>query len=217
MFTCNTCKSKKKKGPSLKDIFSKLDLVLSRLDATDERFEHIKNDIHSLEATLDMKIDQKIEDKMKSTAQINIQEQVSQCFRECKERDRRRASFMIFNLSDTQTKDENAKREDREKVELILEGINVTASITNLARVGKKGDGTRPLRVTTETESQQRKIIQNSWKVKNLTNYENVAFAPDRTRQQREERKELVAQLWDRRANVEDDLVIRGNQIVKKN
>ncbi|ELU01697.1 hypothetical protein CAPTEDRAFT_202695 [Capitella teleta] len=141
MFACNTCKSKKKKGPSLKDISSKLDLVLSRLDATDERFEHIKNDIHSLEATLDMKIDQKIEDKMKSTAQINIQEQVSQCFRECKERDRRRASFMIFNLSDTQSNDENAKREDRERVQLILEGINVTASITNLARVGKKGDG----------------------------------------------------------------------------
>ncbi|ELU06652.1 hypothetical protein CAPTEDRAFT_189285 [Capitella teleta] len=154
-----------------------------------------------------MKLDQKIEDKMKSTAQINIQEQVSQCFRECKERDRRRASFMIFNLSDTQSNDENAKGENRERVELILEGINVTASITNLARVGKKGGGTRALRVTTETESQQRKIIQNSWKVKNLTNHENVALAPDRTRQQRDERKGLVAQLRDRRANGEDDLI----------
>ena len=91
------------------------------------------------------------------------------------------------------------------------------AKIITTVRIGeKKEDKARPWKIVLEDAKTQREVLRNAWKVANIEEYKSLSINPDMTQEQREERKKLVKVLQERKRNGEKDLVIKGNNIVKK-
>jgi len=89
--------------------------------------------------------------------------------------------------------------------------------ITNLYRVGKRSDGTRPLVVKFDSVEIKNKFLKKSGglSVKHQNEVRKIYASIDRTEKQRQIHKNLVQQLKERRLKGEENLVIRGEKIVK--
>ncbi len=75
---------------------------------------------------------------------------------------------------------------------------------------GRRGDGSRLLRLKTKTPEQKAEVLRRARDLKNSSTYNNVFIRPDLTPMQLESRRRLRRELLDRRQRGEDVFIFRG-------
>ena len=69
--------------------------------------------------------------------------------------------------------------------------VEVTPSITNAIRLGKRGDRPRLLRITVSTESEKANVLRNTFKLRREQETNNIFISPDMTPREQELNKKL--------------------------
>ena len=117
-------------------------------------------------------------------------------------------NIMVFGLS------EEVNEEINTKVAEVLESLGEKPRV-EACRIGKKSpSAARPVKVSFSSSSIVQQILKKSSKLCGTERFKRVFLAPDRTAEERAQRKELVLELK-RRAGIEKDkkLFIRGGKI----
>ena len=117
-------------------------------------------------------------------------------------------NIMVFGLC------EEVNEEINTKVAEVLESLGEKPRV-EACRIGKKSpSAARPVKVSFSSSSIVQQILKKSSKLSGTERFKRVFLAPDRTAEERAQRKELVLELK-RRAGIEKDkkLFIRGGKI----
>ncbi len=98
-------------------------------------------------------------------------------------------NIMVFGLK------EEENEELQKKIGEVFESLDEKPRI-EASRLGKKsGTGVRPVKVRLSTSSAVQQILQKSRNLRKIKQFEKVFLSPDRTLEQRAQRKELVKEL----------------------
>ena len=117
-------------------------------------------------------------------------------------------NIMVFGLC------EEVNEEINTKIAEVLESLGEKPRV-EACRIGKKSpSAARPVKVSFSSSSIVQQILKKSSKLCGTERFKRVFLAPDRTAEERAQRKELVLELK-RRAGIEKDkkLFIRGGKI----
>jgi len=137
----------------------------------------------------------------------------------------RKSNVILYNIPEPKTgSKEDMKKHEQKKIGEVMERIDVASEVksVNFFRLGRKeeaGQRTRPLLVKVRSQAERDVILQKAYRCRDFLMEENgrqVAISPDRTKEEREERKNLVTQLQQRIDNGEKDLVLRNGRIIQK-
>ena len=109
--------------------------------------------------------------------------------------DGRDQNVMLFGVAEQQDEDTKAVVED------IFSGVEEKQYFVDCVRVGKKGSGgkSRPIKVRMRNANSATQAIVSGRKLRGKSETEGVYIAPDRTPEQRAERRRLVAIMRERR------------------
>ena len=131
----------------------------------------------------------------------------------------------MYKVTESVKAESKARKKDDEAhfkatlVKLSLPEMTVKA----VARLGSSTDGReRSIEVVLGSESETEMVLnrvqelRRSDKPEDTAIVESMQIAPDSTRRQRTKRKTLIQKLQHRKQEEEEDLVIKGNRIVKK-
>ena len=137
-------------------------------------------------------------------------EKVETMVGECREREKRRNNMIVFNLEEG--RDEN---EDVDRMKDILKSIKAVVPLVNLVRLGKKGDRSRPLRISTGSEEEKARVLRAAAKLRN-TEFKKIYISSDLTPLERERRRKLVEEMKEKNQQAENKTyVIRGWHVVE--
>ena len=123
----------------------------------------------------------------------------------------RSTNLIVYGLGETTT------TTDKDKVKGLFETLSEAPVLVSVERLGKgRGEGVRPIRVVLRTREVARTILGKSVQLKDSEVYQRVFIAPDRTFEERAERRELVSKLKERKElEPEKAWRIRGNSVVE--
>ena len=118
---------------------------------------------------------------------------VSSYLNEEKEKSKRRLNLIVHNLKEPSSEDgATRKKEDIKQInDLLQKHVEVTPSITNAIRLGKRGDRPRLLRITVSTESEKANVLRNTFKLRREQETKNIFISPDMTPREQELNKKL--------------------------
>ena len=107
----------------------------------------------------------------------------------------RSCNLMVYGLAES---DQHA---DRALVKELFEHLSEAPVLSEVVRLGKTGEegSVRPLRVVLRSKETVGAILGKSARLKDSDDYETVFISPDRSVEERKERRELVARLKERR------------------
>ena len=122
----------------------------------------------------------------------------------------RSSNLMVYGL------EESDQQSDRTLVKELFEHLSEAPVLSDVTRLGKKGgEGVRPVRVVLRNREIARTILGKSATLKDSDQYESVFVAPDRSVEERTERRVLVARLREKREKEPDKVWrIRRGSIV---
>ena len=145
-----------------------------------------------------------------------IAKQVSKCLEEHKERDNRATNIIVYKAKEPEAGNTAEKKaKDLSKAEELFEVIGVTPTIVRPMRIGKTGqEEPRPWKIQFADTKAPIDILRNARKLKGHEEFGEWSLAPDYTIAQREERRKLVTELRERKAQGEEDIGIRQNKIL---
>ena len=123
----------------------------------------------------------------------------------------RSSNLMVYGLA------ESDQQSDSTLVKELFEQLSEAPVLSEVARLGKRGgEGVRPVRVVLRNREVARTILGKSATLKDSDQYQSVFVAPDRSVEERTERRELVAKLREKRDNEPDKVWrIRRGSIVE--
>ena len=125
----------------------------------------------------------------------------------------RSTNLIVYGLHETATSS------DSDKVKGLFETLSEAPVVTKVERLGRgsaSGEGVRPIRVVLRSREVVRTILGKSAQLKDSEDYREVYIAPDRTFEERSERRELVSKLKEKREQEpEKGWKIKGNSIVE--
>ena len=108
----------------------------------------------------------------------------------------RSSNLIVYGLC------ENSTSNDSDKVKGLFHVLDEAPVLVRVERLGRDGgDGVRPVRVVMRTRETARTILGKSARLKDSGEYGTVYIAPDRTLEERVERRELVTKLKEKREN----------------
>lgn len=132
---------------------------------------------------------------------------------ELADRERRKNNLIIFNLPETSDQSKDIAFFN----ELCQPVFAITVKITKSLRLGKKVENkNRPLLISLENQNNTLYITSRAAYLRRHAKYENIYIVPDMTKYQRSKHKGLVDELKRRKANGEENLVIRNGEIVTR-
>ncbi len=142
---------------------------------------------------------------------------------EVDQRQQRRRSLVIHNLEES-VDAENDNLQIKEIFHEITNDEKVTISQQFLTsyRLGKITSGrNRTIKVHLKSEEFCRRVIQNTWNMRNSTKYKNIVIQPDLTPLQRRQLKTLLKEKklrnsYAEQCNEEPDWVIREGRLCRK-
>ena len=218
-WTCNQCKlnirSLSEENERLKTANSQL---VQENESLRRRLENLENQFSTFKTELKQEILREL--KSDSPPQPTIQsqplnEQVLACIREEKDRERRRLNLCLRNVPETDsTSNDHAQVITLFTSTLGVNGNEVNGGIKNIKRVGtQSGDRPRIIIIECSNYDLKRKLLQNSFKLKNYngpTNDKKVFLTPDMTKKQLEDDRNLRDELWSRRNNGKNVFIRRG-------
>ena len=108
-----------------------------------------------------------------------------------RERERRSANLIIYGIEEKSTDD--PKEQDKDFISSLLEKIGVAQRPKQIFRLGKKGDKTRPVKITMENEDDKDTIMARLGSLKNAEDmFRKVSVREDYTLEEREMVREMV-------------------------
>lgn len=189
----------------------------------DERLTDTTTRVDTLEEEMKkMKVDSVTTSADESSATANIKEEISKTVENELEKIRksheletqRTKNLIIHGAEETEEKDITTRmKNDSDFIVTTFRNLNVHTTVTRYTRLGKfDKDSTRPrlLLVSVASDADQKEILRKS------RTLETILITPDRSKVEREQRKQLRDTLNTRKANGELNLVIRNNEIVVK-
>ena len=190
------------------------DQMAKKADKTE--VEAIKEKVNKMEKNEQPQVD----------AIAKMEEKLTEFRRDCEEIEKRRTNIIIYKVTESVKAESKARKEDDEAhfkatlVKLSLPEMTVKA----VARLGSRNEGReRPIKLVQGSEAEKEMVLnrvqelRRSDKPEDIAIVESIQIAPDFTLRQRTERKTLIQQLEHKKQEGEEDLVIKGNSIVKKN
>jgi len=123
----------------------------------------------------------------------------------------RSSNLIVYGLP------ESDQQSDSTSVKELFEHLSEAPVLSEVTRLGKRGgEGVRPVRVVLRNREIARTILGKSATLKDSDQYQSVFIAPDRSVEERTERRELVTKLRERRVNEPDKVWrIRRGSIVE--
>ena len=106
---------------------------------------------------------------------------------------------------------------DNDKLKVLFTALDEAPVLSRVERLGKAGgEGVRPIRVVLRSRETARTILGKSARLKDSDNYKTVFISPDRTLEERLERRELVAKLKEKKESEPDkSWKIRNGSVVE--
>ena len=172
-------------------------------------FEAFKEEMKSNEA----RMGDKFEEKMNEATDASLSE-----FRE---REDRKLNLIIFNIPESKKEDgEDRQKDDLEALRILLAKLDLKVPLSNVIRLGTPGEKARPIRATTASFSDQKKILGVTAKLQTIQGYEYVFINRDMTPLERNQWKKLVVLKKQKQEKSKTDgedvtWIIRGNKVVK--
>lgn len=90
---------------------------------------------------------------------------------------------------------ESSDSTDRDSIKDLFQHLDEALVMSKVERLGRSGEQVRPIRVVMRTREAARTILGKSARLKDSDLYQRVYIAPDRTFEERSERRALVARL----------------------
>ena len=170
----------------------------------------MKDKVYDVHQTIDAVVNVKLEEALKEEA----------------DKARKRTNIMIHNLPESEaTDEEERKRYDKEEcLKVFRDHLGVVADqndIVHVLRMGKRNDAAvkpRLLRVILSSIEKKSNILTNAPKLKKSGNQsiKKLYITPDMTPKEMEEDTKIRKELTRRRAEGENDLMIRRGKIVRR-
>lgn len=140
---------------------------------------------------------------------------------EVEERERRKLNIVVSGLpeSPSDSADER-KQHDLTQCEMLLSTLNISnpESIQHIHRIGLvKQQKPRLLKLKCNTIEEKIAILRKSIELRLHSNYKGIYINPDRTSLQRILHKKLREELFQRKNNGEDVMILRDRVVVRRN
>lgn len=140
---------------------------------------------------------------------------LSGMFTDFMDKDRRKLNVVVHNLpeseSDNQAVDDAAKFQN-----IIKEELKLIVKSTKAFRVGKRGERPRLLIVSLENMETKLEVLKLASQLRKSPTWSNIYVTKDMTWKEREELRKAKAELARRRENGEENLMIKGLKVVKR-
>ena len=139
---------------------------------------------------------------------------------EQKEKGKRQLNIIVHNLEESSASEGPARKEDdiSECKSLFQKYLEVTVSIHNAIRLGKRSDKSRLLKISLSSTQEKANVLKNKLKLRSSTNpspVRNIFITPDYTPLEQKRNKALRQQLADMN-KVENVYIIKNGQIMRK-
>ena len=123
----------------------------------------------------------------------------------------RSANLMVYGLV------ENADSSDTDKLKELFQHLDEAPVLSEVSRLGRRSDEReRPVRVVLRSRETARTILGKSAQLKDSVDFKSVFISPDRTEEERTERRDLVARLREKRKQEPEKVFrIRRGSIVE--
>jgi hypothetical protein len=130
------------------------------------------------------------------------------------EREKRRNNLVLMGVPE---EGENGER--REIVNNVISGLmpGVQVNFELVGRIGKKGVGTRPVRIKVDDQNHRRKLLAGAKDLKDKEGLDKIYIVPDLTRVQQMEDKKLREEVRRLRAAGERGVKIEKGAVVIRN
>ena len=129
------------------------------------------------------------------------------------DRERRKCNVIVHNMA------EETPSQDHDRVGSLFESeFDIPkSSITSMVRLGRSsGDRARLLQVTLDKEQHKHSIMKMATKLRKSQRWNTIYVTPDLTFKEREVNKALRDELKRRKANGEQNLIIKRGRIISK-
>ena len=232
MFYCrlNNCVSRSKQF-----IFSNVEASLSSNDDTLQALAKEQDTICETLTQLSQKVNdlccvnKTLEKELKNTGQASTPPNTtslppvmgvnpSAIVDEYLDRERRRNNLIVYNLEEPseQTPVERSKLDSTKLAHLFQSEFRIgDFELTKCIRLGKVSQiRPRPVLLTIPNANVRSTILRSASSLRKTENFKNVYISPDMTVKEREEAKQLRAELRRRRSEGEHNLIIRRGKIV---
>ena len=182
----------------LREIEGRLEVVEKNQEEQDEKIENVEKEVDSINQEL-RKRDKKVEEI--------VGEKEKTMYEEFRERDMRKKNVILHGVGEIQKERptwEERSDWDRRSCVNVFDAIelDITAdAIKFTKRIGERGEGPRPLLAGFYTEMEKVAVLKNAKRLDN-TQFKNVSIAPDLTRRQRDEEKDLKKTAEERNRNL---------------
>ncbi len=184
----------------LREMEGRLEAVEKNQEEQDDKMEGMEREVANINKELkkrDEKMEEIVENKEKSL------------YEEMREREMRKKNVILHGVGEIQTERptwEERTGWDRQSCVNILGAIEIDITgdeIKFTKRIGERGEGPRPLLTGFYTETDKIRVLKNAKKLEK-TKFKEVNIAPDLTRRQREEEKELRKVAEERNRNLSE-------------
>jgi hypothetical protein len=187
----------------LREMEGRLEAVEKNQEEQDEKIEGVEKKVSIINRAL-QKRDERVEEIVVNKEKF--------LYEEIREREMRKKNVILHGVGELQAEKptwEERARWDKQSCVNIFAAIELEISedaIKFTKRIGERGEEPRPLLTGFYTEAEKVLVLKNAKKLDN-TRYKNVNIAPDMTKRQREEEKELKKTAEERNRNLpETDL-----------
>lgn len=126
-------------------------------------------------------------------------------------------NLIIFNLPESNNS--HSPEEDKLLVKSVLDTLSPNLGTAAVSRLGRKSDKPRPVKVTLLEVSDVFTMIINKHKLR-TSNFNSFRITPDHTAMQRNQLREVLSKLEQRKAVRESNLVmkfVKGIPTISKN
>ena len=186
-----------------------------RMKQIEDKMERYDKELDTAKAAL-QRVDKKVEEisvemKKKEEKTENMVKQGEQSvYEEMRERETRRLNVVLFGIPELNEKDATGKDKlewDKKSCCNVFDALNLglgDKSIKFCRRVGEKGDKHRPLVIGFWSESERASLMREARNLEK-TMFNDISVAPDLTKIQREEEKEMKKEAERRNTQLSED------------
>ena len=185
----------------------------------------VKDELAVIRPTLNKQIADEVQNQLRSSVRntgvtntTDIQKMIRENLAEAREIEKRRLNLIVYRLNESA--DAGTRTQcDIDLVRKVLSDTDIimNAPIIRAERIGKLDRSkTRSSCITVQYQASRLQILRNAQKVRDIANFKEIAFAPDRTPAQRDSRRAMVQEIKARAAAREQNLVIHSNRITTR-
>ena len=113
---------------------------------------------------------------------------------------------------------ESTDSNDCDQIKGVFQELGEAPVVSKVERLGRSGERVRPVRVVMRNREAARTVLGKSAQLKDSDSYQTVYIAPDRTVEERAERRVLVTRLRERRESEPEKIwrIRRGSVVASE-